>query len=1436
MANHFEDYSIADIMEEMANIEAMIASLSTEDPADAPTRASLKRSLEFWQGVLDTKLAEEQTRQYQEDLKFLDKSQVGTPPQDFANPSVTQSQFPQSSFSDPLPPTSGLSPYSGYGHVAGDHFPSDSAIDRLDPNAAVSALWNMSPSRVQSEAGGQMSSLPQGTIGLSPGSASASSPDHRASFPSTPMHETSINPRKRPRESLNLSSPTNAHVSKRVVPSPAETLPTTPSSVASFDFPDNPEFSRLMGGNPKDDLREMRKEQKAQEKILRERLEQERRDEAFARQLQEEAYSAPAQEASSWNEQGIFPRATTQTMIDDRGGLRRPQPSPWLVSPPPAAERNPPRTPRWPTPQEAPGRRSSTQPSVKYENRNSQSQSNRSTFSVDDFIDLGSGDESDDHPGDTGSDLLEITPAPRTPRTADERPQRVLPWTDNTMRGGNSRTYVPPVAGQRLPPENISANNNTPNVYNYPYQQRAGYGGMNVYNGLPNNASAGSSSWADYLGRAGESVSNVARGVYNAAYSFLDSDIARIPDATPGFGGSAFGYGMAGSSSNPLLIPDVDSGDFSGPSSGFFNSVLNNHSINVNDPKNQELVDRYRDRYDYLTNDPTKTSAEIKSLLENIRPDEELPPENREGTPDAMKYPLLEHQKLGLAWMKSMEEGSAKGGILADDMGLGKTIQALALMVSRRSSDPRRKTTLIVAPVALMKQWEREIQQKLKPGRENRLTCYILHGTNRQAPWEHLRTFDVVLTTFGTLANEIKRKENIDMQKRVNPNWRPISKIDQLPLLGDECKWYRVIIDEAQCIKNPRTKAAQGAAELQSLTRFCMTGTPMMNNVTELYSLIHFLRIKPYNVFENFNRDFSRALKSYSPDQKDKAMQKLQALLKAILLRRTKKSRIDGKPILELPPRTTSQEHAVFSEDEEAVYRALETQTQLQFNRYLKAGSVGRNYSNVLVLLLRLRQACCHPHLIKDFGISSGLTNVSLPDMIALAKDLSADVVARIKDQGRLNDQGALECPICIDMAENATIFIPCGHSTCSECFARITDPSQAIVSGDAAEGRNIEVKCPNCRGKVNPSKVIDHNTFKKVYMPEEATLDGTSSDAGDETTDESDRDSDSDGDIDDDDDKSVGSLKDFVVNDDEVISYEGDSEDEDAKDTQLEAKVGLKGESMSGEAKDKKTFTKKSKEKRDKRKKKGKGKKKTSLKTLAQLKKESSGSSHARKKYLERLACDWETSGKIEKVMEILQATRDRNDGEKTIIFSQFTSLLDLLEVPIFRKGWDYKRYDGSMTSNARNEAVIEFSDKPHCTIMLVSLKAGNAGLNLVAASQVIIFDPFWNPYIEEQAIDRAHRIGQMRPVQVHKILVPNTVEDRIMRLQEKKRALIEGALDETASQNIGRLGERELAFLFVSLSVFFFTPIFSIICSVRFNSTRFLLILFFVFPVFRA
>ena len=162
----------------------------------------------------------------------------------------------------------------------------------------------------------------------------------------------------------------------------------------------------------------------------------------------------------------------------------------------------------------------------------------------------------------------------------------------------------------------------------------------------------------------------------------------------------------------------------------------------------------------------------------------------------------------------------------------GKTIQAIALIVSRRSQNPQRKTNLIVAPVALLSQWKSELEQKVKP--EARLSVFIYHGSHKGKGWRALRNFDVVLTTYGTLASELRRKEQIDMMRRGDPQWQPLTKADHLPLLGDGSKWYRVILDEAQNIKNKNTKNAKAAHCLQAKYRHILTGTPMMNSLTEL--------------------------------------------------------------------------------------------------------------------------------------------------------------------------------------------------------------------------------------------------------------------------------------------------------------------------------------------------------------------------------------------------------------------------------------------------------------------------------------------------------------------------------------------------------------------------------------------------------------------------
>ncbi|KAK8162571.1 SNF2 family N-terminal domain-containing protein [Phyllosticta citrichinensis] len=708
------------------------------------------------------------------------------------------------------------------------------------------------------------------------------------------------------------------------------------------------------------------------------------------------------------------------------------------------------------------------------------------------------------------------------------------------------------------------------------------------------------------------------------------------------------------------------------------------------------------------------SEEDITGLLNNVRDaGDDLPKDQRPATPEALVHPLLEHQKIGLHWLKKMEASTTKGGILADDMGLGKTLQALALVVERPSTDPQRKTTLIIAPVALMYQWALEIKTKIKTG-PHALKVMIYHGTGKnKKTFKQLSENDIVLTSFGTVASEWGKKSDV-RKLEYDSDGRAQATYYSTALFGHEAHWHRIILDEAQNIKNKETKTSKAVNELNATYRLCMTGTPMMNRVDELYPMLRFLKTPSYEEWSVFKNDVKTPLES----DKERGIQKLRTLLKATLLRRNKDSIVDGRPILELPPKTISFENVEFDEDQREFYNAIEHRTQLRFNKYLREGTVGTQYTQILVLLLRLRQACCHPNLIRDFAekIPTDLNN---NDLSEFAEKLSPDVVRRIKEEN-----GAFSCPICLDGTANPAIFFPCGHTACSECFATLTEPARA----QAADG----LRCPECRGNINAKEITDYNAFKKVHQPD---LDQNA----------------------------------------ELNELLGQGSDEDSDSDENEDEE--EGESSSGS--------------------KGKGRAMPKP-TLNELRKNANRNKEAKKKYFARLAKKWVSSSKIDRTMELLRGIRSNDQSEKTLIFSQFTGLLDLLELPLMREDMGYVRYDGGMSAKTRDEAVQKFTTDPDTKVMLVSLKAGNSGLNLVEASRVIILDPFWNPYIEYQAIDRAHRIGQRRPVTVHRILVPDTVEDRIMTLQKQKEELITAALDEGQMKNVGRLNDQELRYLF--------------------------------------
>ncbi|EMG46691.1 DNA repair protein RAD16 [Candida maltosa Xu316] len=177
----------------------------------------------------------------------------------------------------------------------------------------------------------------------------------------------------------------------------------------------------------------------------------------------------------------------------------------------------------------------------------------------------------------------------------------------------------------------------------------------------------------------------------------------------------------------------------------------------------------------------------------------------------------------------------------------------------------------------------------------------------------------------------------------------------------------------------------------------------------------------------------------------------------------------------------------------------------------------------------------------------------------------------------------------------------------------------------------------------------------------------------------------------------------------------------------------------------------------------------------------------------------EWRSSTKIEALVEELYKLRSDKHTIKSIVFSQFTSMLDLIEWRLKRAGFQTVKLQGSMSPQQRDNTIKHFMENPEVEVFLVSLKAGGVALNLCEASQVFLMDPWWNPSVEWQSMDRVHRIGQKRPIRITRFCVEDSIESKIIELQEKKANMIQATInnDETA---INRLTPDDLQFLFTN------------------------------------
>ena len=450
--------------------------------------------------------------------------------------------------------------------------------------------------------------------------------------------------------------------------------------------------------------------------------------------------------------------------------------------------------------------------------------------------------------------------------------------------------------------------------------------------------------------------------------------------------------------------------------------------------------------------------------------------------PKDLNATLRPYQVQGLSYLNFLQEYGF-GGILADEMGLGKTVQTLAFLqqlTEKGAKDPN----LIIVPTSVLPNWDREAQ-KFVPN----LKRLVIYGTRREGMFKQIAKSNLVITTYALLRRDLE-----ELEKHA---------------------FNLIILDEAQNIKNPSTITARSVRRIKANMRLCLSGTPIENNLFELWSLFEFLMPGFLGAQHAFQRGIIRPIKDGDNDTLDF----LRARVKPFILRRTK-----AEVAKELPPKIENTYYCALEDEQAALYTMLAKKLKEQVLQDVDQKGVAKSQISILDALLKLRQICCHPRLLK----------LNMPDV--------------------------------------------------------------------------------------------------NTNLP----------------------------------------------------------------------------------------------------------------------------------------------SGKFEAFKDMV--TDIVEEGHKVLVFSQFVQMLHIIRSWLQISEIPFCYLDGA--SKDRLEQVDTFNNNPNIPIFLISLKAGGTGLNLTSADYVIHYDPWWNPAVENQATDRTHRIGQTRQVFAYKLICQNTVEEKILQLQDSKRGMAEAVI----------------------------------------------------------
>lgn len=320
--------------------------------------------------------------------------------------------------------------------------------------------------------------------------------------------------------------------------------------------------------------------------------------------------------------------------------------------------------------------------------------------------------------------------------------------------------------------------------------------------------------------------------------------------------------------------------------------------------------------------------------------------------PAGLKTSLRDYQHQGLNWLQLLRANQFSG-VLADDMGLGKTIQTLAHLQYEKEQGRLKKASLIIAPTSLVGNWLQEAR-RFTPD----LSILIFHGADRHL--DNFDAYDVVISTYGLIQRDKARFLSY--------------------------YFYYLILDEAQFIKNARTKTTQIIQQLQASHRLCLTGTPLENHLGELWSLFHFLMPGLLGDAKQFRQFFRR------PIEKDQDMEKREMLARRVtpfMLRRTK-----NQVARELPPKTEITQMIELTGVQRDLYEAIRLSMEQKVREAIARLGLGKSQIVLLDALLKLRQVCCDPRLLS-------LPEASMAHGHSAKLDTLMDLLDSLMEEGR---------------------------------------------------------------------------------------------------------------------------------------------------------------------------------------------------------------------------------------------------------------------------------------------------------------------------------------------------------------------------------------------------------------------------------------------------